>query len=201
MKLYVHPLSTFSRRVRMQLLEKGIAIEEVMVDMAKREHKGDAYRALNPYGRVPTLVDGDFVLYESSAIMEYFERLHPTPPLLPASAQGRALVSMHIKLCDLEIGAHTSTLFFPRRFLPRERWNMAVQSEAIAAIARHLQVLERQLADRHYLVADTFSLADLAYVPFVEFLTLCELVAPPNVAAWIARLQARPSALATRPNG
>ena len=201
MKLYMHPMSTFSRRVRMQLHEKGLAIEQVVVDMAKRAHKGEAYLALNPYGRVPTLVDGDFVLYESSAIMDYLERLHPTPPLLPASAQGRAQVAMHIKLCDLEIGAHTGTLFFPRRFLPRERWNLAVQSEAIAGIARHLDVLARQLADRPYLVADSFSLADLAYVPFVEFLTLFELTPQPNVAAWIARLQARPSALATRPNG
>lgn len=201
MKLYMHPMSTFSRRVRMQLHEKGLSLDEVTVDMAKREHKSAAYLALNPYGRVPTLVDGDFVLYESSAIMDYLERLHPTPPLLPASAQGRALVAMHIKLCDLEVGAHTGTLLFPRRFLPRERWNLPVQSEAIAIIARHLSVLERQLADRPYLVADSFSLADLAYAPFVEFLPLCELAAPPNVAAWIARLQARPSALATRPNG
>jgi glutathione S-transferase len=201
MKLFMHPMSTFSRRVRMQLMEKGLSLEEIVVDMAKREHKGEAYRALNPYGRVPTLVDGDFVLYESSAIMDYLERLHPTPPLLPASAQGRALVAMHIKLCDLEIGAHTGTLFFPRRFLPSGRWNLPVQTEAIAVISRHLQVLERQLADRQYLVADTFSLADLAYAPFMEFLPLFELVPPPNIAAWTARLQARPSSLATRPNG
>jgi glutathione S-transferase len=201
MKLYIHPMSTFSRRVRMQLLEKGLSLEEILVDMAKREHKSEAYRALNPYGRVPTLVDGDLVLYESSVIMDYLERLHPTPSLLPASVQGRALVAMHIKLCDLELGAHTGTLFFPRRFLPRERWNLPVQTEAIAVISRHLDVLDRQLADRQYLVADTFSLADLAYTPFIEFLPLFELVPPPNVAAWAARLQARPSALATRPNG
>lgn len=201
MKLYMHPMSTFSRRVRMQLIEKRLSLEEIVVDMAKREHKGEAYRALNPYGRVPTLVDGDFVLYESSAIMDYLERLHPTPPLVPASAQGRALVAMHIKLCDLEVGAHTGTLFFPRRFLPRERWNLPVQADAIAVISRHLEVLARQLADRPYLVADAFTLADLAYVPFLEFLPLLELVPHANVAAWAERLQARPSALATRPNG
>jgi glutathione S-transferase len=201
MKLYTHPLSTFSRRVRMQLLEKDLQLEEIVLDMAKGEHKSEAYRALNPYGRVPTLVDGDFVLYESSAIMQYLERLHPTPPLVPPSAQGRALVAMHIKLCDLEIGAHTGTLIFPRRFLPRERWNAQTQAHAQEVISRHLAVLDRQLAGRQYLVEDAYSLADLAYTPFVDFFPLCELTPPAHVAAWIARLQARPSAQATRPNG
>jgi len=201
MKIYSHPLSTFSRRIHMQLLEKDLQIEQVVVDMAKREHKGDAYRALNPYGRVPTLVDGDFVLYESSAIMDYLERLHPAPPLVPASAQGRALVAMHVKLCDLEVGVHTGTLIFPRRFFPRERWNLAAQEQAREVIARHLDVLDRQLAGKTYLVEDAYSLADLAYTPFVEFLPLLELTPPPHVATWIERLQARPSARATRPNG
>jgi glutathione S-transferase len=201
MKLYTHPMSTFSRRVRMQLLEKGVSVDEVIVDMQKREHKGEAYRALNPYGRVPTLVDGDFVLFESSAIMEYLERLFPAPPLVPMSVQGRARVSMHIKLCDLELGVHTSTLIFPRRFLPRERWNLRVQAEAIEAVGRHLAVLEQVLGDRSYLVEDQYSLADLAYTPFLSFLALIEVAPPPHVAAWVERLQARPSALATRPNG
>jgi glutathione S-transferase len=194
-------MSTFSRRVRMQLHEKGISVDEIVVDMAKREHKSEAYRALNPYGRVPTLVDGDFVLFESSAIMDYLERLYPSPPLVPVSVQGRALVNMHIKLCDLELGAHTGTLLFPRRFLPRERWNLPVQAQAIDAVGKHLAVLDRELADRPYLVADQYSLADLAYTPFLEFLPLLEITPPAHVAAWVARLQTRPSALATRPNG
>jgi len=184
----------------MQVLEKGVSIDEVVVDMVKREHKSDAYRALNPYGRVPTLVDGDFVLFESSAIMEYLERVFPAPPLVPPSAQGRAQVSMHIKLCDLEFGAQTGALIFPRRFLPRERWNLPVQQAALDVIAKHLEVLDRQLAGKQYLVEDRYSLADLAYTPFIEFLGLLELVAPSHVAAWAERLSARPSALATRPN-
>src|SRR3954451_1101289 len=124
MKLYHHPFSTFARRVRIQLIEKGVSVDEHQVDMPKGEHKGLAFRALNPYGRVPTLVDGDFVLYESSAIMDYLEAALPMPPLVPADARGRAQVTMHVKLCDLELAVHTGTLFFPRRFLPRERWKI-----------------------------------------------------------------------------
>jgi glutathione S-transferase len=209
MQLYYHPLSTFSRRVRIQLLEKGQKIEEISVDMAKREHKGEAYRALNPYARVPALVErgvvlgsgqvGDFVLFESSAIMDYLESVFPTPALLPSDARGRALVNMHVKLCDLQLASQTEALIFPRRFLPRERWDLPAQQRALDAVTRHLDVLEQQLAGRQYLVAERYSLAEVAYTPLVHFLPLLELTPPANVAAWIERISQRPSALATQP--
>ena len=197
MKLYHHPLSIFARRVRMQLHEKGVTIDEVLVDMAAKEHKSEAYRALNPYARVPVLVDGDFVLYESSAIMEYLEHVFPAPPLVPPDAKGRALVSMHVKLCDLEVGTYTRALFFPRRFLPRERWDVASQEQARASIAQHLAILSKVLGERTYLIGD-FTLADIAYCGLAPFLDLFELEPPANVAAWLARIEARPSAIATQ---
>jgi glutathione S-transferase len=206
MQLYYHPLSTFSRRVRIQLREKGREVDEIVVDMGKREHKGAAYRELNPYARVPTLVErgrdgrSDFVLYESSAIMEYLESLFPTPALVPSDTRGRALVTMHIKLCDLQFAVHTDALIFPRRFLPRERWDLPAQQRAIDAIAKHLALLEQQLSGKQYLVAEAYSLAEVAYTPFVAFLPLLELTPPPHVADWIERISNRPSALATRPN-
>jgi glutathione S-transferase len=214
MKLYHHPLSTFSRRVRMQLIEKGVSIDEILVDMTKAEHKGPGHRALNPYGRVPVLVEarepvgeqsspedasGDFVLYESSAIMDYLEVVFPEPPLLPRGAQSRALVAMHIKLCDVEFGAQTRSVIFPRRFFPRERWDMPSQEKAIENVAKHLSIMDAQLAGKTYLVDEQYTLADLAYTPFVQFLPLLGLNAPPNVARWIERIEARPSAQATKP--
>jgi glutathione S-transferase len=183
----------------MQLFEKGVSIDEHLVDMPHGEHKKPEYKRLNPYGRVPVLVDDDFVLYESSAIMEYLEVVFPTPALLPSDARGRALVSMHVKLCDVEFGAQTRTVIFPRRFLPRERWDMAVQEQAINVIAKHLGVLHSQLAGHEYLVGNAFSLAEIAYAPFLELLSLLELEPPPNVAAWKARIEARPSFAATKP--
>lgn len=198
MQLYYHPFSTFSRRPRMQLREKGVTIDEVLVDMAAREHKTEAYRRLNPYARVPVLVDGDLVLYESSAIMEYLEHVFPTPALVPPDAQGRALVSMHVKLCDVEVGVHTGSLFFPRRFLPRERWDVAAQEKAQSGIAQHLSILSKVLGTRSWLVGDSFTLADLAYSGLTPFLALFELDPPDNVKAWMARIEARPSAESTR---
>ena len=146
LKLHYHPFSTFARRVRIALIEKHIPAELVEVDMVARAHRSPAYLALNPYGRVPTLEDDGFVLYESTAILEYLEAIHPTPPLLPADARGRALASMHIKLCDIQMARQTGAIIFPKRFLPKERWDEAAMAQAKKEIEKHLGILEPQLA-------------------------------------------------------
>src|SRR6516164_6428299 len=81
-KLYYHPLSTYSRRVRIALAEKQIAYDAMIVDMAQGKHKEAAYLALNPYHRVPTLEEDGFVLYESTAILNYLEATRSEPPLV-----------------------------------------------------------------------------------------------------------------------
>jgi glutathione S-transferase len=199
LKLHYHPFSTFARRVRIVLIEKGIPAELVEVDMMARAHKGPAYLALNPYGRVPTLEEDGFVLYESTAILEYLEATHPTPPLVPADARGRALVSMHMKLCDLQLARQTGTIIFPKRFLPKDRWDEKAMAQAKKDIEMHLNILGAQLEGKQYLVADRYTLAEVCYTPFVEFLPLMEITPPPTVAAWVSRMLERPSAKETRP--
>jgi glutathione S-transferase len=200
-KLYFHPLSTYSRRVRIALSEKQIAYEPIIVDMTARAHRQPAYLALNPYGRVPTLEEDGFVLYESTAALGYLEATRPTPPLVPTDVRQRALVDMHMKLCDLQMTRHAGAIIFPKRFLPKERWNQAAMAEAKAEIEKHLAIVEQQLGGNEYLVANRFTLADICYLPFLEFLPLMEIAAAPSVAAWRERLLARPSALETKPQG
>jgi glutathione S-transferase len=201
LKLYYHPLSTYSRRVRIALREKGIAAELVPVDMAKGAHRAPDYLALNPYGRVPTLVEDGFVLYESTAILDYLETTHPSPPLLPADARGRALAAMYVKLCDLQMTRQTGTIIFPKRFLPRERWDEGAMAQAKKEIERHLAIVERQLGGKDWMVGDGYGLVEVCYTPFVEFLPLMEITPPPGVAAWSARMLERPSARETKPAG
>jgi len=198
-KLYYHPLSTYSRRVLIAFAEKEIPHELVLVDMVARRHREEPYLSLNPYGRVPTLEEDGFVLFESTAILNYLEATRPSPPLLPADPRSRALVDMHMKLCDLQLTRQAGTIIFPKRFLPKERWNATAIAEAKAEIEKHLAILDRQLVGKTYLVAEQFSLAEVCYMPFLEFLPLMEITPPPSVAAWSARLLARPSAVATRP--
>ena len=78
-KLHYNPLSTFSRRVLIALAEKQIPHELVVVDMAARQHRQQPYLSLNPYGRVPTLEEDGFVLFESTAILNYLEAIRPAP--------------------------------------------------------------------------------------------------------------------------
>jgi glutathione S-transferase len=199
LKLHYHPLSTYSRRVRIACLEKGIDIQLVELDMAKGAHRAPDYLRLNPYGRVPTLEEDGFVLYESTAILEYLEATHPTPALVPNDPRGRALVTMHVKLCDIQLARQTGIIIFPKRFLPKERWDEAAMAQAKKEIEKHLAIVERQIADREWMVGGRYSLVEVCYTPFVQFFPLMEITPPPAVAAWTARMLARPSARETEP--
>jgi len=200
-KLHYHPMSTFSRRARMALIEKNIPHELVVVDMVARKHREPAYLALNPYGRVPTLQEGDFLLYESTAILSYLENRYPQPPLVPGDAQGRALVEMHMKLCDIQMARQTSTIIFPKRFLPKERWDEKAMAQAKGEIEKHLAIVDTQLAGKQFLLGDLYTLAEICYTPLVQFLPLMDIAPPPAVAAWVERMLSRPSALQTAPAG
>ena len=136
---------------------------------------------------------------ESTAILNYLEAIWPAPALVPPDARDRALVDMHMKLCDLQLTRHAGTIIFPKRFLPKERWNTSAMADAKAEIERHLMILDKQLASKSYLVGEQFSLAETCYMPFLDFLPLMEIQPPAAVESWSQRLLARPSAVATRP--
>ena len=199
MKLYYHPASTFARRVRVALIEKNIACEQVELNLPAGEQKEGWYAALNPYMKVPTLIDGDLTLYESASVLTYLEATHPTPPLVPQDARGRALVDMHVRLCDAHLGRYAGAILMPKRFLPEDKWSRPAMEAARQEIDRHLAIVERALGDRHFLVGNSFTLADVAYLPFLHFLGMLDVAVRPCVTAWGERLTSRPSALATVP--
>ena len=93
MILYGNWRSLATYRVRVALALKGIPHTVSAVDMATGEHQGARFKAINPQGVLPALDDGHgAVLFQSMAIIEYLDETHPTPPLLPADAPGRARV-------------------------------------------------------------------------------------------------------------
>jgi len=196
-RVYAPAGSGYSRRVRIALLEKAIPHESMPIALLQGEHKRPEFLALNPHGRVPVLVDDDFVLYESRAILAYLEAAHPGRPLLPSAPRSRARVEMYLNLCDLQFARHTSVISVPKRFLPPDRWPAEAMAAARVEIERHLAILEDALAGREYLVDDRFTLAEVAYLPFLHLLPMLDVVPPPAVAAWTAGLLARPSAAAT----
>ncbi|MEJ0100944.1 MAG: glutathione S-transferase family protein [Pseudomonadota bacterium] len=196
---YYSPFSVFARRVHVALLEKEIAHEKVLIDLPARAQRQPEYLALNPYGRVPAIDDDGFRLYESATILTYLEQTRTARPLAPQGIQGKALVDMHIRLCDLQFAPHARTIIFPKRFMPPDRWDTQAFALARTEIEAHLAIVASGLQGNDYLVGNSFSLADIAYLPFLYFLPLMEAATPPAVVAWSERLLSRPSAQATIP--
>jgi glutathione S-transferase len=91
LKLYNYPDCPFCQKVRVVLEEKDLEYETVLVDLRKQDQKTPEFLQLNPYGKVPVLVDDDTVVYDSTVINEYLEDEYPIPALLRASSYHEAL--------------------------------------------------------------------------------------------------------------
>jgi maleylacetoacetate isomerase len=102
-QLYTFFRSSTSYRLRIALAYKGLSYEPRYVSLPRMEHRDPAYRALNPQGLVPLLVDEGKALSQSMAIIEYLDEKHPEPPLVPADIDARAYVraASQIVGCDL----------------------------------------------------------------------------------------------------
>jgi glutathione S-transferase len=197
-KLHGHPISAFTRRVRIAFAEKGVDYDFAVVDLSTGQHRAAGYLAVNPYGRVPALDHDGFVLYESTAILRYLEALHPATPLYPADPRGIGLVEMHTKLCDLELANPGVVIAVNMLFVPEPQRDQPAMAKARDCINRHLGNVDKQLTGREYLVGDRFGAVDVCYAPFLELLPVLGFDVPPAVAAWAARLTERPSVLKTR---
>ena len=88
MKLYMHPVSTASRPVRLFIAEKNIPIDEQVIDLMTGEHYKDEFAAINPSRMVPALVDGDLRMTESSAILKYLASKTEAPELVRSRKSG-----------------------------------------------------------------------------------------------------------------
>jgi glutathione S-transferase len=165
MKLYHHPMSSNARRAVMTALILEAPVELELVDLQKRQQREPEYLALNPNGRVPTLVDGDFVLWESLAIMEYLAGSTPGQTLFPREGRARANVQRWLFWTASHWSPTTAQIVF-ERFLK----GMLGQGEPNAyALERGEQtwgqladVLDGALAKSRWVAGEAMTLADLA---------------------------------------
>lgn len=168
MKLYTYFRSSAAFRVRIALGLKGLAYETVPVHLQKNEQLGEAYASVSPSGLVPSLLDGGATLTQSLAILEYLEETHPSPPLLPADAVGRARVRA-ISL-DIACEIHPIDNLRVLRYLVRD---MGVDEAAKDRWYKHwvetgLEVVERRLSDGatgRFCHENAPSIADCTLVP------------------------------------
>jgi maleylacetoacetate isomerase len=171
MKLYGFFRSSAAFRVRIALNLKGLSYEQAFIHLRRNDQRKEDYLAVNPQGLVPALEDGNELLIQSLAIIEYLDETHPQPPLLPQGAAARARVRAlaEIVACDI----HPINNLRVLRYLMRP---LGHDESAVAAwynhwIATGFEALERLLAGNprtgRFCHGDRPGLADIALVPQV----------------------------------
>ena len=195
LKLYDYPDCPFCQKVRVVLAEKDLEYEKIFVDLRKQEQKLPEFLRLNPYGKVPVLVDEDEVVYDSTIINEYLEDEYPLPRLMPEDSQGRARVRMLEDYCDNSFIPPTTMLLTQLRRSDAERDQQRVE-QAREELRRTLYYLRDKLVGHEYLIGKEFGLADASFAPRIMVLGRLGIELEPALApvqAWIDRIRARPS--------
>jgi glutathione S-transferase len=195
LKLYDYPDCPFCQKVRVVLAEKDLEYEKIFVDLRKQEQKLPDFLRLNPYGKVPVLIDEDEVIYDSTIINEYLEEEYPLPRLMPEDSQGRARVRMLEDYCDNSFIPPTTVLLAQLRKADAERDVQRVE-QAREDLRRALYYLRDRLAGHEFLVGKEFSLADAAFAPRIMVLGRLGIELEPALApvqTWIDRIRARAS--------
>ena len=182
-------------KVSIALEEMSLPYEVRVIDFASNEQKADWYVKLNPNGRIPTLVDDGFALFESGAILIYLAE--KTGRFLPRETQARSRVIQWLMFQMSAIGpmmgqANVFLRYFPEKIQPAiDRYQREV--------TRLFGVLDRQLAAQEYIVGD-YSIADMALWPWVSGyewsgVSVAEFS---NLQRWLATIGDRPAVQAGR---
>ena len=193
--------SPYAWRVWLALEAKGIAYEQKVISFSEGDHKKPAFLAINPRHKVPVIVDGDFTLYESSAIMEYLDEQYPTGlKLFPGDARQRARARRLIREADDYFATAAEPVQEAIFFTKRENWD----AERIAAgrekLGREAAKWEAAF-NGDYLAGSALSAADFTLYPMVALCLRMDIRNPdvdaaalfgPKTQAWIRRIQALP---------
>jgi glutathione S-transferase len=194
MKIYDFPFSPNCRKVRSIVYELGLTAEFVPLNLFKGEQRRPEVLALNPNGKAPIMVDGDFVLWESNAIAAY---LATGSALLPVGARERADVERWGDWQLAHLGPAIGKVAFQRLVKPmtgQGQPDPKIVEEGTADYAKFTEVLEASLGTKEY-VAGRLSIADfiLASMFSIGATVGLETAPHPRVNAWLARMLGRDS--------
>lgn len=201
MKLFDYQAAPNCRRVRMYLMEKGIKVESVAVDLASGENLSEEYRRMDVNAKVPVLeLDDGGYLAESVAIQRYFEELHPEPPLFGRDPKEKALVEMWNRRSDFNMMLNVGMCFQHSSGFFADRMKVIPEyGEECGRKARDFfDVLNAHLAHNRFLVGDYFSVADIGMLCALDFGKVIKLrpdpERQPHLVRWREELNSRPSA-------
>ena len=200
MKLYGYFRSSATYRLRIALNLKGITWERVVIDLrapVSAQHTRE-FRALNPQGLVPVLVDGELTLTQSLAMLEYLEETQPQPPLLPRAPAARAEVrALALAIaCDIHPLNNLRVLNYLRSPLGHDA--AAVNAWYAHWITLGFNALEQEaqrLGDGRHLYGDAVTLADVCLVPQMANARRysCDIEPFPTLRAICAHLESLPA--------
>ena len=201
MKLYGYFRSSATYRVRIALGLKGIDWETAVVDLrapARAQHSAE-FRAVNPHGLIPVLIDGERTLTQSLAIIEYLEETHPRPALLPRSPAERAAVRAlaFAVACDIHPLNNSRVLEYLRTQLAQgetgvNRWYGHWIALGFAALERDARRLS---GDGRHMYGSSVTLADVCIVPQMANARRfnCDVAPYPTLRAICAHLETLPA--------
>ncbi len=179
------------------LAELDLGYERIDAGMQFGKNNEAPYLAMNPNGRVPTLVDGDYVLWESNSIMRYLNLAYGKgAAIYPQDAKGRAAVDRWLDWTLSTLQPVDRPVFWGLVRTPPEKRDMAALQKDADAEAVVWRVVEAQLAGRRYIEGEQFTIADIALGAFARRWFGVEGVTKPkqpNMKNWFARISERPA--------
>ena len=191
LELYAFPLSGNSRKAALTLEEVGAEYEYHSIDLMQGGQKQPDYLAINPNGKVPTLRDGDHLLWESSAIMLYLAEKFPTAGLIPTDSVQRSKLYQWL---IWQPGTYNPPISALGQLLlaPNEQQNPNLIKQLHETIRKNSEIIETQLGEGSFLLGD-FSLADIVMLPHLNAAVERKVELSENMQAYLERLQSRPS--------
>jgi len=155
MTLYSGTVDPFSQRCRIVLYEKGMDFQIIDVDMF---NKMEDISVINPYGKVPALVERDLILYEANIINEYIDERFPHPQLMPADPVMRARARLFLFRFEHELFSHIEDI---------EHGAQKAADKARQAVRDNLTQLSPVFSRQKYMLGEEFSMLDVAIAPLL----------------------------------
>ena len=194
LKIYGNPMSTCTRKVLMTLAETNTPFEMTVVDFSKGEHKQEPNVRRQPFGRVPSLDDDGFEMFESRAMARYLNE-RAGGKLAPSDAKGRAKMEQWISIETSEFSANA--MKFVAEYVFKRPQEPAVLEAAGKALETTCGVMEAQLAKTPFLAGPDFTLADVGFMPYLEYAMATpakDIFAKfPRVMSWWNKISERPT--------
>lgn len=201
MKLYGTP-PTRALRVLWLLNELDVDCEVITVDMGVGEQRSDAFRKLNPAGKLPALVDGDLVLTESSAIQLYLAEKYPDRGFIPSTLAQRAEMYRWIFFLVSEIEAPLWRMALHSRIYAEDERDAREIPRAERDGRNMVAVLEQHMRSREFVVGDRVSVADFNAAYTLDWANEAGLLCDaPTLREYVKRMYARPRAPMTIAEG